>query len=112
MRAFDAIVVGAGPAGSTAARELAAAGARTLVVERAAWPRYKACGGGIPLRAERQCRNNMSGILEEPMTRKGDGFPRRERVEEAGERDYPLDWDSWGERDKRNAARSRARDFS
>ncbi len=47
---WDAIVVGAGPAGATAARRLAQGGARTLVLERQALPRYKACGGGVPAR--------------------------------------------------------------
>ncbi len=40
----DALIVGAGPAGTLAARQLAAAGARVLLVERAAFPRYKVCG--------------------------------------------------------------------
>lgn len=47
----DAIVVGAGPAGATAARRLAAAGVRTLLIDRATFPRYKACGGAITTRA-------------------------------------------------------------
>ena len=42
--AWDALVVGAGPAGSLAARGLAGAGVRTLLVERAAFPRWKVCG--------------------------------------------------------------------
>ena len=42
--AWDALVVGAGPAGSMAARGLAEAGARTLLVERSAFPRWKVCG--------------------------------------------------------------------
>jgi geranylgeranyl reductase family protein len=46
----DAIVVGAGPAGATAARRLAAAGMRTLLIDRATFPRYKACGGAITAR--------------------------------------------------------------
>ena len=41
---WDALVVGAGPAGSMAARALAKAGARTLLVERSAFPRWKVCG--------------------------------------------------------------------
>jgi geranylgeranyl reductase family protein len=52
-KAFDAevIVAGAGPAGATAARTLAAAGVDTLLVDRTAFPRNKPCGGGISSRA-------------------------------------------------------------
>jgi geranylgeranyl reductase family protein len=48
---YDAVVVGAGPAGASAAHVLARGGARVLLVERAALPRYKPCGGGLTPRA-------------------------------------------------------------
>lgn len=41
---WTAIVVGGGPAGSTTALHLAAAGCRVLMLERAEYPRAKACG--------------------------------------------------------------------
>ena len=44
---WDVAVVGAGPAGLAAAREASLAGARVIVLERAAHPRYKTCGGGL-----------------------------------------------------------------
>ncbi len=44
---WDVIVIGAGPAGSSAARVAAKAGARVLLLDRARFPRYKTCGGGI-----------------------------------------------------------------
>jgi len=44
---FDAIVVGAGPAGSTAALRLSRAGARVLLLDRERFPRDKPCGGGL-----------------------------------------------------------------
>ncbi|WP_406104012.1 geranylgeranyl reductase family protein [Micromonospora globbae] len=47
MIVWDLAVVGAGPAGLSAAYAAARAGVRTLVVERAAHPRYKTCGGGL-----------------------------------------------------------------
>src|SRR5260370_32705719 len=53
MRTYDAVVVGAGPAGSSAAHLLAGGGARVLLLEKAGIPRYKACGGGIAERARR-----------------------------------------------------------
>jgi geranylgeranyl reductase family protein len=46
----DIVVAGAGPAGATAARRLAHAGLRVLIVERFALPRQKPCGGGISTR--------------------------------------------------------------
>ena len=44
---WDVVVVGAGPAGSSAARAAAEAGASVLLLDRAAFPRYKTCGGGL-----------------------------------------------------------------
>jgi geranylgeranyl reductase family protein len=44
---WDVVVVGAGPAGSTAARIAAAAGSRVLLLDAARFPRYKTCGGGL-----------------------------------------------------------------
>ncbi len=45
---WDAVVIGGGPSGSTAARDLAAAGRSVLLLDRAG--RIKPCGGAIPPR--------------------------------------------------------------
>ena len=47
MEEFDVAVVGAGPAGSSAARAAADAGASVVLLDRAEFPRYKTCGGGL-----------------------------------------------------------------
>ena len=44
---FDVIVVGAGPAGSTAAKTLAKKGQKVLLAERSKMPRYKSCSGQL-----------------------------------------------------------------
>ncbi len=47
----EVIVVGAGPAGSTAAKLLAEAGREVLLLEKAAFPRNKLCGGFLSKRS-------------------------------------------------------------
>lgn len=51
--AWDAIVVGAGIAGTMTSLHLARAGLHVLLIEKAAWPRDKACGGCINQAARR-----------------------------------------------------------
>ena len=47
----DAVVVGAGPAGSSTAHYLAMAGLRVLLLEKSTFPRDKVCGDGLTPRA-------------------------------------------------------------
>jgi geranylgeranyl reductase family protein len=44
---YDVIITGAGPAGSTCARECARNGLKTLLLDRDNFPRSKPCGGAI-----------------------------------------------------------------
>ncbi|GAC1408881.1 MAG: geranylgeranyl reductase family protein [Actinomycetota bacterium] len=48
---FDAVIVGGGPGGATAAYWLATFGRKVLVVDRATFPRDKVCGDGLTPRA-------------------------------------------------------------
>jgi flavin-dependent dehydrogenase len=50
-RCWDVVVIGAGPAGTTAARRLAQMGKAVLLVDRQAFPRWKVCGCCLNARA-------------------------------------------------------------
>ncbi len=65
VKHYDAIVVGGGPAGSTTAYRLAEQGASVLLVDKATFPRDKPCGGGLTLRAVRQCPVDPTPVVEE-----------------------------------------------
>jgi geranylgeranyl reductase family protein len=60
---WDAIVVGAGPAGCAAAYDLAAAGRRVLLVDRAEFPRAKACAGGLTMKAVKALRYPIDPVV-------------------------------------------------
>jgi geranylgeranyl reductase family protein len=47
MEKYDCIVIGAGPGGAAFARGAALKGLKTIILEKEALPRYKACGGGL-----------------------------------------------------------------
>ena len=68
MTRYDAIIVGAGPAGSTCAHRLASAGASVLVVDRAQFPRDKPCGGGVTGRAARLLPFAIDRVVEDVVT--------------------------------------------
>ncbi len=50
---YDAVVVGAGPAGATAARLLSRKGLKVLLIEKKKLPRPKLCAGAVSLRADK-----------------------------------------------------------
>ncbi|MGH2543581.1 MAG: NAD(P)/FAD-dependent oxidoreductase, partial [Ardenticatenaceae bacterium] len=61
---YDVIVVGAGPAGSTAARECASRGLSVLMLDRAEFPRDKPCGGGVTVRASELLPFSIEAVTE------------------------------------------------
>jgi geranylgeranyl reductase family protein len=69
MEQFEAIVVGAGPAGSTAAFRLAREGTRVLLLDKARFPREKPCGGAISTRAARELPFDPQPVVEHVVDR-------------------------------------------
>ena len=90
MEKFDAIVVGAGPAGSTAAYRLARSGAKVLLLDRARFPRDKPCGGGLTERAVTQLPVSVDPVVEEVVDRFELGFRYGTRFVRGGERPLVL----------------------
>lgn len=61
---YDVVIVGAGPAGSSAAYELARSGVRVALLEKSPMPRYKACGGGLVYRVLKLLPFDVSEVIE------------------------------------------------
>lgn len=96
MKRYEALVVGGGPAGSTAALALVRAGWSVAVVEKAAFPRRKVCGEYISATTWPVLR--ALGVADELASRAGPpvrrvGFFTREAAVEAP---MPHDDGEWG----------------
>jgi geranylgeranyl reductase family protein len=78
---FDVVVIGAGPAGSTAAYRLARAGVTVLLVDRARFPRDKPCGGGLTDRAVDQIPVDVTPVVEDAISTFELGLAYRRRFE-------------------------------
>ena len=98
MRSCDVLIVGGGPAGSTAAWQLRRAGADVLVLDRECFPRLKLCAGWITPEVVRDLSMDLDAYPHRLLT-----FPRL-RVH-LGRLSVPIacvqhsirrfEWDAW-----------------
>ena len=65
IKSYDALVVGLGPAGATAAYDLSRAGLSVLAIDKHTHPRYKVCGGGLSVRIEQLLDPGFKSVVEE-----------------------------------------------
>jgi geranylgeranyl reductase family protein len=65
----DVLVVGAGPAGSSAAMQLARGGACVVLADKARFPRDKPCGGGLTGRALKRIPVDPAPVVERDVDR-------------------------------------------
>lgn len=66
---YDAIVVGLGPAGATAAYELSKKGISVLALDKQKHPRYKPCGGGLTARIENILEPDFKSVVERTISK-------------------------------------------
>jgi geranylgeranyl reductase family protein len=85
VRRYDALVIGAGPAGSATAIRLARGGASVLLLDRQRFPRDKPCGGGLTGRALRHAPCDVSPAVEAEVVGFGIRLRYRKRFERRNE---------------------------
>lgn len=62
-KTYEVIIVGAGPAGAMTAQRLAQKGIGVLLLDRARFPRDKACGGGLTPKSFRQLDFDIDDLV-------------------------------------------------
>lgn len=101
---YDVIVVGAGPAGCTAAKVLAEKGYHVLIVEKFKIPRYKSCSGilirkSMELVKEYFGENTPESVMCTPIQNKGmiftDDKGKEYRFEQDGLNVWRSHFDGW-----------------
>ncbi|MFE7568755.1 geranylgeranyl reductase family protein [Streptomyces sp. NPDC057539] len=101
MDEAEVIVVGAGPAGSSAAYHLATAGVDVLLLEKTRFPREKVCGDGLTPRAVHQ-------LVRMGIDIKAPGWMRSRGMRwVAGEHRVHIDWPALGSYPDFGLSRSR-----
>ena len=63
MNIYDAIIIGAGPAGCAAAYDLSKAGRSVLLIDRRDFPRVKACAGVLTIKTLRALRYSVRPVI-------------------------------------------------
>ena len=61
---YDVVIVGGGPSGSLLAYLLSQMGYSNLIIEKTKFPRYKACGGGLTMKAIQQIPYDVVSVIE------------------------------------------------
>ncbi len=69
MSRYDCIIVGAGPAGASAAYHLSKKGHSVLLLEKASLPRYKPCGGGVSPQIAEWFDFDFEPVISQKVTR-------------------------------------------
>ncbi len=69
MPLYDCIIVGAGPAGASAAYHLSKQGHTVLLLEKASLPRYKPCGGGVSPEIAQWFDFSFEPVISQKVTR-------------------------------------------
>jgi geranylgeranyl reductase family protein len=68
MKIWDAIIVGAGPAGCGAAFDLVHHGREVLLLDKADFPRQKACAGGLTVKALKALRYSIEPVIRQQIS--------------------------------------------
>ncbi|NEP16665.1 MAG: geranylgeranyl reductase family protein [Leptolyngbya sp. SIO4C1] len=78
---YDCVIVGAGPAGATAAYHLAKRGRSVLLLEKQPLPRYKPCGGGVSPQIAQWFDFSFEPVISQKVTRVRYTYKLKDAVE-------------------------------